>query len=234
MTLRALTLDFCGTLAREAPDRAEIYAGSARKAGRATLGSEMRELRAEAHERLPLSVGGAFRYSDGWFRAFIRRIFHEQLHLPETALTGLEVELFERFCDPRTFVLDEGARQLLLGAQDSGLKVAVISNWGERLPVLLEGLGILPLVSEVLSSWEEQLEKPAPELFERALQRLEVAPEQALHLGDQWGKDIVGAQAAGMQCALIDPSGTMSVRAGVPTFPSLLEFDLYLRDEDHE
>jgi putative hydrolase of the HAD superfamily len=51
----------------------------------------------------------------------------------------------------------------------------------------------------------EGVAKPDPQIFERALERLAVAPEQALFVGDSLKQDVYGAQAAGLRAILFDP-----------------------------
>ena len=47
--------------------------------------------------------------------------------------------------------------------------------------------------------------KPDPRLFARALAALHVAPEQALYVGDNPARDLVGARRAGLRCVLFRP-----------------------------
>jgi FMN phosphatase YigB (HAD superfamily) len=42
------------------------------------------------------------------------------------------------------------------------------------------------------------------ELYRRALQQAGVQPEEALHAGDDIGKDLLGAQQAGLRAVLVD------------------------------
>lgn len=49
--------------------------------------------------------------------------------------------------------------------------------------------------------------KPDPRLFTKALGVLHVAPENALYVGDNPSRDLVGARRAGIRCILFRPSG---------------------------
>jgi putative hydrolase of the HAD superfamily len=49
--------------------------------------------------------------------------------------------------------------------------------------------------------------KPDTRLFAKALAALRVAPEHALYVGDNPGRDLVGARRAGLRCILFRPSG---------------------------
>ncbi len=208
MALAHVFLDFGGTQARERRSRAALYVEAAASVGLALDEAAMARRMAEAHAALPRVIGSgagaAQRYSDGWFRAFIERIFHTGLGLPRDALPGLEQQLFACFSDPTTFELFPGTLNLLRSLRDRGLGVGMISNWSPHLPELLEGLGLAEHLDPVLASASEGLEKPERALFERALEQAGIRSDQALHAGDHIDKDIRGARGAGLSAVLVD------------------------------
>ncbi len=204
MPIKALFLDVGNTLVREVPSRFAIYAECARTHGIALETPAMADLMRRAHRELPARVGGAFRYTDPWFTAYIERIFHHHLGVERGALGGLARGLFARFSDPATFRLHEGALELLDDARERGLVVGVISNWSARLPDLLAGLGVAERVDFVLCSAIEELEKPDIEIYRRALQHAGVPADAALHAGDDLEKDYLGARRAGIRAVLVD------------------------------
>jgi HAD superfamily hydrolase (TIGR01509 family) len=99
----------------------------------------------------------------------------------------------------------EGLGQSLDDARARGVKVAIISNSEGKLEGLFRELGIRGHFDLVVDSGIVGVEKPDPAIFRIALDHFGVPPERALHLGDVYATDIVGARAAGMRCALIDP-----------------------------
>ncbi len=214
MALRAVFLDLGNTLLRERPSRAEIYAQAARVRGVEVSAQRMQELMAQAHAALPRELGGAFRYSDPWFQAFQRRIFRDELGLPEPAFEPLSEELFARFEDARSFELYPGARELLERLRARGLTVGLVSNWSERLPRLLRALDLERCLDFTLCSAIERMEKPEAAIFRRALQRARARPEQALHAGDHPERDARGALAVGLAAVLVDHQGELSPADG--------------------
>jgi len=50
--------------------------------------------------------------------------------------------------------------------------------------------------------------KPAPEAFLTALERAQVEPHEAVHVGDHWEHDIVGARNTGMHAVWLNSKGT--------------------------
>jgi REG-2-like HAD superfamily hydrolase len=206
MPLRALLVDAGDTLLRERPPRFEIYAEVARSRGRNVTAQTMQRVMRTAHDDIPRKVRGAFRYSDPWFRAFIHRIFCQNLGLPVAEIAAITDELFARFEDPATFEVFPGARELLADLRARDVRLAVVSNWSARLPRLLEALELSPLFDAVLCSAIEELEKPDPALFALALERLGVPAAEALHVGDHPVKD-GAAREVGIEFVLMDHAG---------------------------
>jgi putative hydrolase of the HAD superfamily len=198
MTLKAVFIDAGNTLLYENPSRFEIYAQAARGRGVPVTTGRMTELMRSAHRELPREIEGAFRYSEGWFATYIRRIFQDELGLSSGDLPGLSAEIFSRFAEPGTFRTFPGTLELLDGIRRRGLAVGIVSNWSQRLPAILAGLGIDKRIDFVLASAIERVEKPDPEIFRRACARVDVAPEEALHAGDDAWKDVRGARDAGL------------------------------------
>jgi putative hydrolase of the HAD superfamily len=201
--LRAVFLDAGGTLVREIPSRAEIYAGAALARGRNVPAPAMRELMYRTHDEMPRSLDGHFRYSQGWFRVFIERIFGERLGLGAREVREVQEELLARFADPATFALQPGAGELLGFLRERGLVTGVISNWGEPLAGILRGLGIGESLDFVLASAVERCEKPEPEIFARALALARVEPAEAVHAGNDPRKDVQGPRALGILPVLV-------------------------------
>ena len=81
-----------------------------------------------------------------------------------------------------------------------GLRLGVVSNWDVALTGYLEELGLRERFATIVTSAEAGAPKPDPRIFELALERLGVAPERALHVGDSEA-DELGAHAAGMRFA---------------------------------
>jgi putative hydrolase of the HAD superfamily len=110
------------------------------------------------------------------------------------------------------------------GARARGVKVAVISNSEGKLDGLFVDLGLRGHFDLVVDSALVGVEKPDPRIFAVALETLGVPADRALHLGDLYATDIVGARAAGLRCALVDPFEHYAGRhPGVPRVPGVVE-----------
>lgn len=69
---------------------------------------------------------------------------------------------------------------------------------GSVLRTLLDRAGVLHAFAYLYFSDEGERSKPHPLVFRTTLERLDVLPSEAAHVGDMQRTDIAGAQAAGM------------------------------------
>ena len=103
-------------------------------------------------------------------------------------------------------------------------------SFGTRLLGLLDGLGIADRFDPIVASSRAGAAKPDPAIFRYALTKCGANAEQAVHVGDTYELDVLGARAAGMAAILIDrvgratPPDCSTVR-GLDEVPALLERD---------
>jgi putative hydrolase of the HAD superfamily len=107
--------------------------------------------------------------------------------------------------------------------RQAGCTIAVVSNSNGTLRRMFTRVGLAPCVDVVVDSFEEGIEKPDPRLFRLALERAGGSPDAAIHCGDLYQVDIVGARAAGLPAVLLDPTG-LYPHADCPRVPSLTAF----------
>lgn len=90
--------------------------------------------------------------------------------------------------------------------RDAGVKRAVISNADADVTELCGHFAFAGYMDAIITSALVGWEKPDPRTFYAALDHplIDVAPGDALHVGDQPGSDVSGAVAIGMRAALID------------------------------
>jgi len=83
-------------------------------------------------------------------------------------------------------------------------QLGVISNFDGRLRLILEHLGISKFFSYVFISSEIGADKPDPEIFRRALNMVNLKPDQVLYIGDDPDRDWKAASAAGLAIFRLD------------------------------
>ncbi len=82
--------------------------------------------------------------------------------------------------------------------------LGIISNWDFRLPSLIIEMGLDRYFSFVLSSARIGMLKPQAGIFNLALKRARVPAEKAIHIGDHYYADVMGARSVGITPVLID------------------------------
>lgn len=88
----------------------------------------------------------------------------------------------------------------LLERLAAAVPVALVTNGPPDIQRLkIEQAGIGSYLSAVVISGELGLGKPDPAVFGRALELLDVAPENAVMVGDSWERDVAGALASGIR-----------------------------------
>lgn len=92
-----------------------------------------------------------------------------------------------------------GVVELLRDLRAAGVKTAVCTDMMADIQLdKLERLGLADLIDFLVSSEEAGRDKPAPPIFQLALQKCGCLPEQAVMVGDNFLHDIQGAYDCGI------------------------------------
>jgi len=164
---------------------------------------ELAHLEALARKEIHRQVAGGGRVSDAW-----RDYFHvilARVGVPAAEQIGIIDSLWEahqRF--GLWTVAIPGGPEIVAGLKRRGYRLGVVSNAEGRVERDLESAGFRGLFDTVVDSHVVGVEKPDPEIFRIALERLEAAPEHALYVGDLPAVDLAGARAAGLTPVLLD------------------------------
>jgi FMN phosphatase YigB (HAD superfamily) len=86
----------------------------------------------------------------------------------------------------------------------AGLRLAVISNWLWGGPELLHSLELARHFEALVVSARVGYNKPHPGIFDHALRVMAVDAADAVHVGDNYQADVMGARAVGIRPVLID------------------------------
>jgi putative hydrolase of the HAD superfamily len=101
---------------------------------------------------------------------------------------------------PSACSLFPDAAQTLSSLRAAGLKLGLITNGSVRMQNgKLECLALEPAFHTVLISQAEGVSKPDPEIFRRALERLDTMADRSVFVGDHPEVDVAGARGAGMK-----------------------------------
>jgi putative hydrolase of the HAD superfamily len=211
-TVRAVLFDAGNTLIRVKTSVGQVYAAVARRHGVDAEGDVLDRLFREAFfERRTSFIGSVSKpHSEArekaWWKALVEHVFRA------AGLRGPTGDSFEAFFDdlyatfesPEVWEVFPDVFSCLDALGARGMALAVVSNWDSRLHAVLRGLGLGPRFRFVLTSAEFGAEKPDPGIFLEALRRLDLPPDEVVHVGDLLREDILGAAAAGIRSVLVD------------------------------
>ncbi|CAM9197653.1 unnamed protein product [Chrysoparadoxa australica] len=219
-TPKLITFDAVGTLIRPAQTRGEIYRETFLRAicysERLPPPMVFDKIIDETYEALcresPLYGLGKAPTSSEWWTDLVAVSLLEVCERhdidQQKVLDNLEAmadDLFyEIYSGPEAWErvddVDDMLEALALWRDEGGPQLGVVSNCDERLSTILENLGLLQFFDHLIISRETGAEKPNRQIFDAALSRAGLAnPIEALHVGGDVEKDIIGAMGAGWQ-----------------------------------
>jgi len=204
-SLKLITLDSTGTLIRVKGSVGKIYSQAASEFGieaEADLIDEGFILAFKNMSEHWPNFGYPNMPSKEWWRHTVFQTFdragHDGIHLNEVF-----EKLYVDFSQAKGWEYFPEIRDVLGELKARDLKLAVISNFDERLTGIFESMGLADSFDFILTSREAGCEKPDAQIFQRALGLAGVEAETALHIGDHERKDFFGAKDAGMHSLLI-------------------------------
>lgn len=219
--IRAVTIDALGTLVHMQPPGPHL-----REELRARAGVEVSEEQATAGFAAEIRYYLAH-HLEGGNAESLERLRDRCAEVMRDALgiEGVELRVVrEAMLAALHFEAFPDAAPALEQLRSRDVRLVAASNWDSSLPQVLERTGLAGLLDGVVSSAAAGAAKPDPRLFEAALELAQVAPDQALHIGDRPENDIDGARAVGMHVALIARDGDPpALPDGVPVITTLAE-----------
>ncbi len=212
--IKAVFFDLDGTIRHNLPSGGEFFADYAGQLGlKLSHEDRMRAFRWEHFYWAESSELKADRqtYQDEngefWLHYAWRQLMALGAPVSQAEVLAVQITKYmEQAYKPRS-VVPEAALRLLAGLKEEGYELAVISNRQKPYQKEIEALGIAPFFAFSLAGGEINAWKPEPEIFLEGCRRLDVAPGEAVYVGDNYFADVVGARRAGLEPVLYDPRG---------------------------
>jgi putative hydrolase of the HAD superfamily len=173
----------------------------------------------------PFLDSGDERYTDELFVVYTRRIV-EGMGGTGPNLDACAQEIYREWAACQHFELYDEVPGVLQELASAGLRIGLISNSHRCLASFQSHFELQGLISATVSSSEHGFMKPHPSIFAAALQLVDVAPAEAVMVGDSLRHDVEGAMRVGMHGILLHRGDTHPRRAeelGVPVIRSLRE-----------
>jgi HAD superfamily hydrolase (TIGR01549 family) len=112
------------------------------------------------------------------------------------------IEMTRAWEHAQNFDIYEDVLPTLAALRNHGLRLGLVSNTGRDLDAFVRHHALD--VDAAVSSGKHGKTKPHPTIFQAALELLDVAPAEAVMIGDSVEDDVEGARAVGMQAMLLD------------------------------
>ena len=224
--IRAVLFDLGGTLVDE-----RNYAGWVEIARRClldldpeTLARAFTEVEREFDAELP--VGDRTTRETRFWQETLGRALDRPISLDQAAHFLSVV----RSTDDQPYPLYSDARRCLERLRAEHRRLGVISNSTSeaRVRSILDRAGIVDYFERVVSSGTEGVAKPDPAIFRRAVDRLNLPPEEAFYVGNLANVDARAAKSAGLHSVWLNREG-MGLGTDPPEITSLLEVPLCVR-----
>ncbi|MCH7712840.1 MAG: HAD family hydrolase [Chloroflexi bacterium] len=231
--IKAISFDFYNTLVRFWPPLDEIQHSACRELG---LNLDIEKVERgylvadvyfnEENGRQPL----ADRTEEDRLAFFSR---YEQILL-ENAGLPVSLDLAKNIWQmamtvPKDFIAFDDTLPALESLKSQGYRLGVLSNLRRDMGPLCKKLGISQYLDFCINSAEAGAEKPHAPIFLAALKRVSVEPGEAVHVGDQYHSDVLGARGVGIHPVLIDRGGWQTDVDDCPKISSLSDLESLLK-----
>jgi putative hydrolase of the HAD superfamily len=173
----------------------------------------------------PLLDSGDDRYTDELFIRYTRAII-EGMGGAGPQLDACAQEIYREWAACQHFELYDDVPGALRELAAAGLRIGLISNSHRCLASFQSHFELQGLIAATISSSEHGFMKPHPSIFSAALRLVNLAPAEAVMVGDSLRHDVEGAMRAGLRGVLLhrgDAPAPHARELGVPVIRSLRE-----------
>lgn len=210
--VRGVLFDAAGTLIRPRESVGTSYARLARRHGLSISAWRLDDAFRRVHAKAPpmcfpdVPLDARPGRERAWWRELVRQVFRAADSAARADdEDALFAELWDWFASPQAWEELPGAHEALRRLREAGLATAIVSNFDARLPALLEGLGLSPLLDGLFLPSTTGAAKPDPGIFRAAIAALGLPPDRCVYVGDHPEQDLAAARAVGMRA--VDVAG---------------------------
>ena len=232
--IKAIFFDWFNTLARFEPSRQELYGEAFREFGieiapkpimRGILTADRyyfeENTRSPVEKRSPEEQVEVYSY-------YPKAILTEAgVNVPQELPLKIVKRVLSQF-QGVTFALFDDVLSTLQKLKEQKLALGLLTNATKDMLSTYHKLGLEPYLDFVVTSQEAGADKPQSPIFLAALQRTGVDASEAVHIGDQYQVDVVGARGVGITPILIDRYDLYPEITDCPRITSLSAVAQYL------
>lgn len=216
--LRAVLFDAAGTLIRLREDVGVTYARRFAAFGASLPPARVADAFGRVLRSMPPMVfphatrAATLDLEKGWWREVVRRTLRAADGTARLRdFDSCFEALFTHYATACAWEPMPDAEAALATLASRGLRLAVVSNFDQRLPRLLTDLGLGRFFERIVLPADAGAAKPDPRIFEFALAALRVAAREAAYVGDDPADDHAGARAAGLRAVDVRALATLAL-----------------------
>ena len=208
--IRAIFFDVGFTLLAPHPSVTQIVLDATQRLGLALDVNCLREQQKRSEEHLrSMSKAQPWTWSDetainGIWTSYFTEMLRPCLADQPEQLDACVQEAVRAFDDAGNYALYPDVLPCLRALHERGLTLGVISDWGVSLSLILRHYDLIAFFDFAVISAQARRAKPDPQLFQTALERADAIPDYALHIGDSYVLDVLGARSVGITPILLD------------------------------
>ncbi len=223
---KAIFFDAGGTLVRPFPSVGGLYAETAERFGK-RLDSNLLELEFQAAWRRRgglASLGSEISETKErvWWHSLVSEVIQ-----PFGTFDRFEEffnVLYGSFEKKESWEIYPDVWSALRFFRQNNFVLGIVSNWDLRLERVMQNLGLAHRFDFMVGSSNFGVTKPDAKIFLEAARRAGVKPEEAVHIGDNYEEDFLGATSAGVTAFHLNRNGDPAQAPRDLTVTSLDEF----------
>ena len=232
--IKAIFFDWFNTLAHYYPPREELESQALKELGFAVSPKALSpgvyladKYLYEENGRIPIRQRNREEQNKLYTR-FHRIILKEAgITADDNIVAKLLFRMFE-LNNKMTFVLFDDVSATLKGLKEKKLKLGLLTNLQTEVDSMCRNLGIADFLDFTVTSAEVGADKPQPPIFLKALELAQVQAGEAIHVGDQYQNDVLGARKVGISPILLDRADYYTEITDCPCIHSLTEVSRYV------
>jgi putative hydrolase of the HAD superfamily len=232
--IKAIFFDWFNTLAHYQPPREELESQALKELGFAVSPKALSpgvyladKYLYEENGRIPIRQRNREEQNKLYTR-FHRIILKEAgITADDDIVSRLLFRMFE-LNNKMTFVLFDDVSATLKGLKEKKLKLGLLTNLQTEVDSMCRNLGIADFLDFTVTSAEVGADKPQPPIFLKALELAQVQAGEAIHVGDQYQNDVLGARGVGISPILLDRADYYADITDCPRIRTLTEVSKYL------
>lgn len=232
--IKAIFFDWFNTLARYDPPREELHSQAVREFGievspekilPGVLTADMYFFDENANS--PVEKRDCKKRAEVYAR-YQKIILSEAGVEADQKLLAEVVRKVEQLFKGITFTLFDDVLSTLETLKEQRFTLGLLTNLAQDMSPLCHKLGLEPYLDFVVTPQQVGADKPKPPIFLAALDRAKVEASQAVHVGDQYKLDVIGARRVGINPILIDRYDLYPEVGDCPRIRDLTELAQYL------